>query len=383
MPCSQRSTYPALFPQPENDHNRSSLTYSSPIPSSESKHRPPVGLGISGCGIEHVFDEMRVFNIPPQLPSQLVPQTPTLDLSYDDYTSVSCFAPSYDQIPIPPPESLGLYGSTSMSASPSYNSAFEAGPSQDIFSPGMSDIWTHASCSGPTTPSEAVATSGNLQWMQGMAMPATPQSCTDTVLGSIEAGVRTCCRENVNAWQESIPHQAATTNTVNPEPGPRPARRSRDSLGEFLSASGKQCPTCGKKFTRRSNCKEHQKMHNPEWKHNHPCEECHKSFGRSSDLKRHRDNVSPPNPVTQDQRSVTHMLRFISGSVNIIVNRATGASADMIPSADTAAMRENVHHRDLPAAMNSLYLHPGHLYLQSTTARLVIARRTAPRPGND
>ena len=72
-----------------------------------------------------------------------------------------------------------------------------------------------------------------------------------------------------------------------------PSRSERGSSNDRLvSASGLECPICGSKFTRRSNCKEHQKMHNPEWKNNHPCEICHKSFGRSSDLKRHMNTVS-------------------------------------------------------------------------------------------
>jgi uncharacterized C2H2 Zn-finger protein len=66
----------------------------------------------------------------------------------------------------------------------------------------------------------------------------------------------------------------------------------RSPRSKLVSASGLECPMCGAKFTRRSNCKEHQKAHDPSWKKKHPCEECGKTFGRMADLKRHLNSVS-------------------------------------------------------------------------------------------
>lgn len=58
------------------------------------------------------------------------------------------------------------------------------------------------------------------------------------------------------------------------------------------SASGLECPTCGVRFTRRSNCKEHMKSHDPNYVRPHPCETCGREFRRRTDLKRHVDSVS-------------------------------------------------------------------------------------------
>jgi uncharacterized Zn-finger protein len=57
------------------------------------------------------------------------------------------------------------------------------------------------------------------------------------------------------------------------------------------SASGLQCILCGARFTRRSNCREHMKRHDPSGRKSFPCEECGKILGRKTDLKRHIDSV--------------------------------------------------------------------------------------------
>ncbi|KAL4872877.1 hypothetical protein BDV12DRAFT_127370 [Aspergillus spectabilis] len=57
------------------------------------------------------------------------------------------------------------------------------------------------------------------------------------------------------------------------------------------SASGLQCTICGARFTRRSNCREHMKRHDPSGRKSFPCEECGKILGRKTDLKRHIDSV--------------------------------------------------------------------------------------------
>lgn len=53
-----------------------------------------------------------------------------------------------------------------------------------------------------------------------------------------------------------------------------------------------RCPLCGKIFTRRSNCREHIKRHEPGNRQAHPCSSCGKTFGRKTDLKRHYLTVS-------------------------------------------------------------------------------------------
>ncbi|KAL5338300.1 hypothetical protein BJX70DRAFT_205393 [Aspergillus crustosus] len=56
-------------------------------------------------------------------------------------------------------------------------------------------------------------------------------------------------------------------------------------------ASGLQCTLCGARFTRRSNCREHMKRHDPNGRKPFPCDECGKVLGRKTDLKRHIDSV--------------------------------------------------------------------------------------------
>ncbi|KAL4734745.1 hypothetical protein BDV11DRAFT_209137 [Aspergillus similis] len=56
-------------------------------------------------------------------------------------------------------------------------------------------------------------------------------------------------------------------------------------------ASGRECTICGARFTRRSNCREHMKRHNPSNRKSYACEICGKALGRKTDLKRHVDSV--------------------------------------------------------------------------------------------
>ncbi|KAL6236796.1 hypothetical protein BDW75DRAFT_102846 [Aspergillus navahoensis] len=57
------------------------------------------------------------------------------------------------------------------------------------------------------------------------------------------------------------------------------------------SASGRECTICGARFTRRSNCREHMKRHNPSNRKSYTCVICGKALGRKTDLKRHVDSV--------------------------------------------------------------------------------------------
>lgn len=69
--------------------------------------------------------------------------------------------------------------------------------------------------------------------------------------------------------------------------GTKLPRRKNSSTGNDL-----RCTICGFQFTRRSNCREHMKKHNPSYKREHLCCFCGRPFERRADLRRHMDSVS-------------------------------------------------------------------------------------------
>ncbi|KAJ5813180.1 hypothetical protein N7447_010203 [Penicillium robsamsonii] len=290
-------------PRREDRRSRETSTYSSPVSNSSQGGVSPIGLGISRCEIENAFDQLRVFPPPSTLPSQLVPgaPTPTFALSYDGYSSGTCYPPVYNGLVNSASETSLEFYSPTMSASPSYNSTMEVVPGQHVYPSQMTDLWMHTPCSGPTTPSDVTpgtVANGAGQWdhivfSDACIPPTIPLLPVNNVpylgvMGEMgEMGYDGSSGQSINTGP-IMPQQASPEGTDEATISGRERGSSNDRL---ISASGLECPICGAKFTRRSNCKEHQKMHNPEWKNNHPCNDCHKSFGRSSDLKRHMSTV--------------------------------------------------------------------------------------------
>lgn len=311
-----------LSPQSEKVRSRSSLAHSSPVSLSESQGRAPSGLAISGYDIEQ--DQAKVFAAPLILSSHLVPETPSIEISYQDYPTGLCYPTIYGQPPNASEDSLNLYSPMSMTASPSYISAMEVGANQDAYSTGLSKFWIYPPCSDPTTPSDVVPGTGNFQeWDQCIfADPPIPNSMPLLPVNDMSHARNTKEEEDgFSIFLEQIAPAAATTA----ESTSSQSTQDHCSSDNLISASGLQCLVCGSKFTRRSNCKEHQKIHNPEWRNNHPCEECDRSFGRSSDLKRHKHTVSK---ITENcPRTVTHIgYRSTSGFASIAVTHATVGS---------------------------------------------------------
>ena len=63
---------------------------------------------------------------------------------------------------------------------------------------------------------------------------------------------------------------------------------------------GCTCTVCGYHFTRRSNCMEHMKKHDPSRKRTFICNLCGNTLGRKADLNRHIDSVSSAVPSKGD-----------------------------------------------------------------------------------
>ncbi|KAJ6007163.1 hypothetical protein N7522_005514 [Penicillium canescens] len=235
--------------RPEDTQSlEASSAYSSPVSAIGSQGGfSPVGLGLSHCGMENAFGQVRLYApsipVPPATPSQLVPEAAAYDFQFEVDDDRSQYA-IYNGLPDASESSLGVYSPTAMSASPSYNSV-DLGPRQFIDTPypAMQEDMSLGSASGQNMTSERIMTQSRT------ASPGTTEMDSKSIKGDCS---------------------------------PR---------SKLVSASGLECPMCGAKFTRRSNCKEHQKAHDPSWKKKHPCEECGKTFGRMADLKRHLNSV--------------------------------------------------------------------------------------------
>ncbi|KAJ5297359.1 hypothetical protein N7508_007608 [Penicillium antarcticum] len=278
-----------------------SSAYSSPVSTIGSQGGfSPIGLGISNCGIENAFGQVRLYApsmpVPPAGPSQLVPEATPYDFQFKVDDDRSEYA-IYNKLADASESSLGVYNPTAMSASSSYDSV-ELDTRQCTF---PSDVysWIQTPCSAPITPSELVPTvgSGTGQWDQSLFsatcapvnMPIMP--VTDTIYPAMQEDMSFGSASGRNMTPERVMTQSRTASPGRTETDSKSVKGSRSPRSKLISASGLQCPICGSKFTRRSNCKEHQKAHDPSWKTKHPCKECGKTFGRMSDLKRHLNNV--------------------------------------------------------------------------------------------
>jgi hypothetical protein len=280
-----------------------SSAYSSPVSTIGSQGGfSPIGLGISHCGIENTFGQVRLYApstpVPPAVPSQLVPEAAPYDFQFKVDDDRSEYA-IYNGLPDASESSLGVYSPTAMSASPSYNSV-DLDPRQCTIPPNFYS-WIQTPCSGPTTPSELVTSavgSGTGQWDQSLFsntcapvnMPILP--VINTPYPAMQEDMPFGSSSGQNMTPERIMTQSRTASPGTTETDSKSIKGGRSPHGKLVSASGLECPMCGAKFTRRSNCKEHQKAHDPSWKKKHPCEECDKTFGRMADLKRHLNNVS-------------------------------------------------------------------------------------------
>ncbi|KAL1977040.1 hypothetical protein VTN31DRAFT_3322 [Thermomyces dupontii] len=79
--------------------------------------------------------------------------------------------------------------------------------------------------------------------------------------------------------------QRLVSNTSTQESLPERVKHSRSNSPTKL---GYRCHICGLLFTRRANCREHIKRHDPNHQKEHyVCEKCGKSVSRKTDLKRH------------------------------------------------------------------------------------------------
>lgn len=276
-----------------------------------------IGLGISGCSLEPTFDHLGgyanpvPFSMSPALSNPLTTTDSLYNMplkideyprqTYDIYNGLADTSP------------LSLYGSQGMGPSSSLDSSLDVGTDQSTFSGQMPGYWASLQCPGPTTPSELspVSTSSAMeaQWSQryfseacmNLTMPALP-ICGElpvangtfdhaSMAGESDGGLPGQFSTPVRTVL-SPPSVTSGEETAHTSPTPSGKTRSLSPGRKPRAKKGYACPTCGFTFTRRSNCVEHQKKHDPGFKKSFPCDECQKAFGRNADLKRHIENVS-------------------------------------------------------------------------------------------
>lgn len=333
-----------------------SSNYPSPVSATtpQGPGYPPlglVGLGISGLDDLRSFPSAVPYSVSPTMPTQLAPPDNLHDmaLKVDDYTTAPYFS-VYNGFPGAPPSPLSFYGSQAMSATPSFNSAMEVSTAQSAFPGQMPGYWTPTPCSGPTSPLESVPALANSsmgdQWSQSYssgtsiavsprAVPIGKSSYPSTTIagGAIENGPGQ--PSNTTQTLSSPRHTTSGHYPLHgPQTGVEKARASPKKQSQNEKTRGYACSLCGYRFTRRSNCMEHQKKHDPRSRESHPCGECYKTFGRKADLKRHTNNVSEADTDTRalTVRGLMVKSRFIEAFANTSATGANVASAGRKPN---------------------------------------------------
>ncbi|GIK05713.1 hypothetical protein Aspvir_009826 [Aspergillus viridinutans] len=274
--------------------------------------QPPTGLGITYVGMEAQFSQMGLCSAPETLsqpttdwPDQLMPSVFESCLEIENLTAGAC----YESFPVHHDVSASphsLYSPQTLSASPSYCSTLDVG-NQDTTCSQPSHRWPGTPCSDNTTPFEG--------WSH---VKQEYDDCPDPLLYSEPSDAPGVCTSRAIP-QLMVNDTFAVTASPEKEEGDtalKPDLISEDAVGhgqtatmpqltaqagtttsnhidscKVPSANGLVCTVCGTRFTRRSNCREHMKRHDPNCRKLYPCEACGKTFGRRTDLKRHVDSI--------------------------------------------------------------------------------------------
>jgi hypothetical protein len=233
-------------------------------------------------------------------PNQMIPTENYYDipLKVDDFSGRPCF-PVYDGLQPASDSPLSPYDSQTMGVSPSYNTSLEV-DEKGAFAPQVPGYWATTPCSGPTTPPEAVPATGhwNQPYFPELCITANPPMLPDGRgfyhLETVPGGSRPPTNHFNAAQLPPSPHSATSTESFSPISPQRFNRNHQYNSNQRDKdlEEGRKCRVCGYVFTRRSNCTEHQKRHDPSLKKIFNCDECKKTFGRNADLRRHIENAS-------------------------------------------------------------------------------------------
>lgn len=301
------------IPNPPSPLDPSSA-YSSPVSSTASQGTGfpiPLGLGISGCGLEGPFDSMvgcsgqSPLSAGPAMPNNLMSTSNiyNLPLEAEDFCGRSCYE-IYNGYQGPSQSPLDLYGTRPPSMTHDFV-PMEVGTGQGMFlgqASGMPGFWMNTLISAPPSPLQSISAVADQpmsnQWRQEMYLDANLNSQTLPHSGAFHQPIplviesnasRATGEHHINVEPNvSLPPSTSVNDSTADSTTSRTSKRGRKPSVE----KGCRCPVCGFYFTRRSNCVAHQKKHDPTFHRAIPCDECNKSFGRNADLRRHVDTVS-------------------------------------------------------------------------------------------
>ncbi|PTU23198.1 hypothetical protein P175DRAFT_0431308 [Aspergillus ochraceoroseus IBT 24754] len=293
------------------------LSYSHPLSTSPTFPRSPrmveVGLGISTCGSEPPVNQLSHFPsaedyaIPTTgWPSQLMPSTlpphSTLDTTH---LSPATYYETYSGSDVSA-SPLSYCDPRTMSASPSRGSIMDIGPPQDVLGGHASYFWPNNSSSDTLArvKQDPDAEYQDRSFLEDPALVGLPAFTNMENEGErVPPKPENLEEEDSGKLAEIDLHMERTFSCDLPvEPAMFPfeviSKWMRENIAfpncekpKISSANGLLCTICGVRFTRRSNCREHMKRHDPNSRKTFPCEICEKPFGRKTDLKRHVGSV--------------------------------------------------------------------------------------------
>ncbi|KAI9373381.1 hypothetical protein BJX61DRAFT_533226 [Aspergillus egyptiacus] len=296
-----------------NPPSSSSDVVSETVPaSSEPSHTTPAfpfqpvdaGLGILTQFPEsHLRPHALLEQYPPDWSENLVPST----LPWGCSLNTTHLSPGMFYEPYSGSEAsaspLSYCGPQTMSISSSRGSAFDYGASHDLTSTQSHRFWPSTPDSGadirvtedPDSDTQHASYSGSRQSASLSLYAPIEQSRMDRFPPNVEGldGRKTAAPEKFDPDVDfRLPSDlSALPNEVISKWIEENAASPNTEKRQFSAASGLECTICGAQFTRRSNCREHMKRHDPNGRKAYTCEDCGKSLGRKTDLKRHIDSV--------------------------------------------------------------------------------------------
>ncbi|PYI11812.1 C2H2 finger domain protein Ezf [Aspergillus sclerotiicarbonarius CBS 121057] len=263
--------------------------YSSPlhaVPLDRYDFQSFSGLGISNCETGSPSDQIRLYPCPEQYA-----------LSASNWSDPMTRSPNFLETPpdvshFPSSTHYEPFGSRAdASVSPSYSPVVDFCAMQDE----LSRFWPN------TPPSETMAVSEGWTNIKEQPEEIWDASLLDGTSNTAMSTMPQLPRLQINTafLHPQRPDDTHTELDANQKVPAEDISKwiedvSGSPHGEQLripSASGLECTTCGLRFTRRSNCREHMKSHDPSYVRQHPCETCGREFRRRTDLKRHVDSI--------------------------------------------------------------------------------------------